>query len=88
MPPTDDQHEVFPTRLKLRRNDPVRNMCRFYLMQVQPDLFGGVSLIREWGRIGSGGRTLVEHHADEGTAITSLLRMARTKARRGYDDGF
>ena len=86
MPPSDDQHEVFPTRLKLRRVDPTRNMQRFYLMQVQPDLFGGVSLIREWGRIGSGGRTLVEHHADEGEAITSLLKMARTKARRGYDD--
>ena len=86
MPPSDDQHEVSPTRLKLHRIDPARNMRRFYLMQVQPDLFGGASLIREWGRIGSSGRTLVEHHADERTAITSLLKMARTKARRGYDD--
>ena len=86
MPPFDDQHEVFPSRLKLRRIAPARNMRRFYLMQVQPDLFGGASLVREWGRIGSGGRTLVEHHADEGAAITSLLKMAQTKTRRGYDD--
>ena len=85
MPPSDDQHEVFPTRLKLRRIDPARNMRRFYLMQVQPDLFGGVSLIREWGRIGSGGQTLIEHHADGGTAIMSQLTSARTKARRSYD---
>ena len=34
MPPTDDQHEVFPTQLKLRRIDPARNMRRLYLMQV------------------------------------------------------
>ena len=53
MSSTDDQREVFPTRMKLRRVDPAQNMRRFYLMQVQPDLFGGASLIREWGRIGS-----------------------------------
>ena len=75
-----------PTRLTLRQIDPARNMRRVYLVQVQLDLFGEVSLMREWGRIGSGGRTLVEHHADEGTAITSLLTMARTKTDRGYDD--
>ncbi|WP_299845828.1 WGR domain-containing protein [uncultured Jannaschia sp.] len=86
MPPIDDQHEVFPTWLKLRRIDPARNMRRFYLMQVQPDLFGGESLTREWGRIGSSGQTLIDHHADEGEAITSLLKIAKTKARRGYDD--
>ena len=70
--------------MKLRRIDPAQNMRRFYLMQVQPDLFGGASLIREWGRIGSRGRVLVEHHADEGAAVTALMAMARTKGRRGY----
>ena len=84
MSSTDDQREVFPTRLTLRRIEPARNMRRFYLMQVQPDLFGGASLIREWGRIGSAGRVLVEHHADEGEAVTALLTMARVKTRRGY----
>ena len=84
MSSNDDQREVFPTRMKLRRIDPAQNMARFYLMQVQPDLFGGASLIREWGRIGSRGRVLVEHHADEGEAVTSLMAMARTKGRRGY----
>ena len=53
-------------------------------MQVQPDLFGGVSLIREWGRIGSRGRVLVEHHADEGEAVTALLGLASAKVRRSY----
>ena len=80
-----DQYELFPTRVEMRRIDPSRNMRRFYLMQVQPDLFGGVSLIREWGRIGRRGRVLVEHHADEGEAVTALNGMARVKARRGYE---
>ena len=73
MPLSDDQRDIFPTRLELRRIDPAQNMKRFYHMQVQPDLFGGTSLISEWGRIGYRGRVLVEHHADEGQAITALL---------------
>ena len=85
MPPSDNRDEAAPMRLKLRRIDPARNMRRFYLMQIQPDLFVGGSLVREWGWIGSSGQTLVEHHADEGTPITSLLKMARTKVRRGHD---
>ncbi len=40
----------------LHRIDPERNMHRFYLLTVQPTLFGGVSVIRNWGRIGSSGR--------------------------------
>lgn len=79
-----DQGEVFPTRMELRRIDPARNMWRFYVMQVQPDLFGGTSLIREWGRIGGRGRVLVEHHADEGEAVNALMSLARVKGRRGY----
>jgi len=35
---------------------PEQSMNRFYRASLQPDLFGGCSLIREWGRIGSGGR--------------------------------
>ncbi|PZX09646.1 WGR domain-containing protein, partial [Palleronia aestuarii] len=50
----DDQVDVFPTRLALRPIDPARNMRRFYLVQLQSDLFSGTSLIREWGRIGRG----------------------------------
>ena len=78
------QFDVFPTALTLRRVDPARNMRRFYMLTVQPDLFGGASLIREWGRIGSRGQSLIEHHSDEGLAITALLKRAATKRKRGY----
>jgi len=37
----------------LRRIDSVRNMRRFYRLDVQPDLFGGVLFMKEWGRIGA-----------------------------------
>jgi hypothetical protein len=42
--------------VELRRIDPAKNMHRFYRLDVQPDLFGGVLLMKEWGRIGAHGR--------------------------------
>ncbi len=81
---TDSQLEMFPTSIRLQRLDPDRNMSRFYLMTVHRDLFGGSALIREWGRIGSGGRTVRDVYPDEGQAIDALARMAKIKTRRGY----
>lgn len=78
------QMEVFPTAVDLKRIDPSVNMRRFYRMSVQPDLFGGASLVREWGRIGFRGQTLVEQHDDEGRAVNALMKLAATKQRRGY----
>lgn len=77
--------EVFPTTVDLKRIDPSLNMRRFYRMSVHPDLFGGVSLVREWGRIGYRGQMLIEKHPDEGRAVTALMKLAATKKRRGYE---
>lgn len=85
MPDGSAQLEVFPTCLHLRRVDPARNMRRFYRMTIQRDLFGGASLVRVWGRIGTRGRQLVNTHTDEGRAITALLTLAHEKRRRGYE---
>lgn len=41
--------------LHLRRINPALNMRRFYTLSIQPTLFGGASLVRNWGRIGVGG---------------------------------
>ncbi|MDI2111475.1 WGR domain-containing protein, partial [Bradyrhizobium sp. Mp64] len=35
--------------LHLRRIDTTRNMRRFYLLSIQPTLFGGVSIARRSG---------------------------------------
>jgi hypothetical protein len=37
----------------LTRTDPARNMNRFYVVQVMPNLFGHWTVMREWGRRGS-----------------------------------
>jgi predicted DNA-binding WGR domain protein len=42
-----EQLEIFPEDVRVERIDPDRNMRRFYRMHIQPDLFGGVTLIKE-----------------------------------------
>jgi predicted DNA-binding WGR domain protein len=78
------QFEIFPDQMFLRREEPSRNMRRYYLMTVQPDLFGGASLVREWGRIGSPGQVRIDHHRDEGHAINALVDLVVSKRKRGY----
>ncbi|WP_312224100.1 WGR domain-containing protein [Rhizobium rhizoryzae] len=68
----------------LHRIDAERNMHRFYLLTVQPTLFGGVSVIRNWGRIGSSGQTMVQTFEAEDDAAAALLRVEREKRRKGY----
>jgi predicted DNA-binding WGR domain protein len=68
----------------LRRIEPQRNMRRFYALSLQPDLFGTVSVVKEWGRIGQPGTVRYVICSDETAARAALaLRMSR-KIKRGY----
>lgn len=79
-----DQLNLFPLSLRLARIDPSRNMSRFYNLQLQPNLFGGCTLIKEWGRVGCGGHVRHEAFEHEAQAMDALLAFERTKRRRGY----
>ena len=68
----------------LRRIDYTRNMQRFYRLDVQPDLFGGVLLVKQWGRIGTRGRIVDESYQSEALAADAMQRQAERKRRRGY----
>lgn len=68
----------------LRHVDPAKNMARFYVLALQPTLFGEVALVREWGRIGSPGRVQVTAYATTEEAEAALRRVERQKERRGY----
>lgn len=72
--------------LHLRRINPARNMARFYMLAIQPTLFGGVSVIRFWGRIGTNGRSMMETFDAPQDALGALSRLERNKRRRGYQD--
>ncbi|WP_420406559.1 WGR domain-containing protein [Hoeflea sp.] len=77
-----------PEPVHLRRIDPAQNMWRFYSLSVQPTLFGGASLIRDWGRIGTRGQTMMETFDTADDADLAFNRIERSKRRRGYRDAF
>ena len=79
-----DQLDLFPASLHLRRIEAERNMRRFYRLGLQPDLFGGCTLVREWGRIGYGGNLRFDRYPDEGQAVDALITLATAKGQRGY----
>jgi predicted DNA-binding WGR domain protein len=68
----------------LHRIDPARNMARFYALALQPTLFGEVSLLRAWGRIGTHGRAKIETFATAEQAAGALTRLEARKRKRGY----
>ncbi|RWC37555.1 MAG: WGR domain-containing protein [Mesorhizobium sp.] len=70
----------------LRRIDAMRNMRRFYVLAIQPTLFGGASVIRNWGRIGTSGQSMMETFDVPDEADSALSRLERSKRRRGYRD--
>lgn len=78
------QLDLFPEDIRIERVDPETNMFRFYRLRLLPDLFGGVSLLREWGRIGTQGRHRIELFSDAGQAADAMLAVYRLKQKRGY----
>ena len=72
--------------IHLRRIDPSQNMRRFYSLSIQPTLFGGASLVRDWGRIGTRGQSMIETFDTGFEADDAMRRLERTKRRRGYRD--
>lgn len=70
--------------MRLVKIDPTKNMRRFYELDIQQNLFGGHSVIRTWGRIGTRGQIKVELHDDEMLAERSYKKMQLSKLNRGY----
>ncbi|OEC96895.1 WGR domain-containing protein [Rhizobium sp. YK2] len=75
---------LYPYRLYCQRIDTARNMARYYLLFIQPTLFGEVAVTRAWGRIGKRGGEMTEMFATEPEAATHFLELARRKRTKGY----
>jgi predicted DNA-binding WGR domain protein len=58
--------------LVLERRENAVNAARYCVLSVEPTLFAEVRLVREWGRIGSRGRRLVELHGTPQLAVEAL----------------
>ena len=81
-----DERSPIRHHLVLHRIDPERRAGRFYSLMIERDLFGNITLVRNWGRIGTNGQEMVEPFATEIEAGQALEALARTKRRRGYRD--
>lgn len=70
--------------LVLERIDETRNMSRYYVLSIEPTLFGDTGLIRQWGRIGAAGKRRIDLHADGAKARIALDVWLMRKLKRGY----
>ena len=67
------------------RCDPTCNMARYYVLSIEPSLFGDATLIREWGRLGRPGQTRIELYETQSKAVEALETWLQRKRRRGYE---
>ncbi len=70
--------------LVLERRDASCNMARFYVLAIEPTLFGDMALVREWGRIGSSGRRRLDLYSALASTAEALDVWLTRKARREY----
>ncbi len=70
----------------LRKVDATRNMARFYHVDLATNLFGEVTVLRSWGRIGTRGQAMIETCNSAEAAQVSAARLIRAKLRRGYSN--
>jgi predicted DNA-binding WGR domain protein len=82
----DELRSPIKHHLVLHQIDPVQGVRRFYSLMIERDLFGRLVLVRNWGRIGTNGRELVEEFAGEDEVGQALEALAAVKCRRGYRD--
>lgn len=69
--------------LVLEPCDPARNMARFYVLTIEPTLFGDTALLREWVASASGRRRLDLFVGPGCRAAEALETWLVRKARRG-----
>jgi len=69
---------------ELEKIAPAVDAFRYYRAALWDDLFGGVSLMREWGRIGRPGQLRLEPYHDRQQAEAALDTLVARKTRKGY----
>lgn len=66
------------------RIDASKNMARFYALTTAPTLFGETCVVRNWGRIGTGGKLRIATFPTAEQAVQEMARLKSVKQRRGY----
>ena len=86
--PTDDAPaaggEPFAFTARFVSVDSGENRARFYELRLQATLWGGVALVRTWGRLGTPGRWTATEYPDREAACPAVARAVRRRLGRGY----
>lgn len=69
---------------RFRHIDAARNMARFYMLSLEPTLFGEVGILRHWGRIGTRGQQALSLYSTLAEAEKMLARQVERRRKRGY----
>lgn len=69
----------------LKAIDQCCKRSRFYALYVVPDLWGGHSLVREFGQIGQPGTLRLDWHKNKIDAHREMNPIKRQQLSRGYD---
>lgn len=77
---------ALPKAHYFRRLDATRNMARFYILSLEPTLFGEVAVLRHWGRIGTRGCQALNLYPTLAEAETMLARQVARRRKRGYGE--
>jgi predicted DNA-binding WGR domain protein len=73
-----------PEAAELVKLSPAQRQARFYRLEIWPDLFGGFSLAREYGRVGQPGRLQLDPFPALDPACKAFAHIVSRKRRRGY----
>ena len=79
-------HQTYfrPAAIRLEKRDQSKNLAHFYVLRIQPTLFGQWALQRCWGRIGAQGTESSLWFETEDEALNALTLLEQQKKRRGY----
>jgi len=69
--------------IHLESIDPKRNRHRWYRIEAEVTLFGGV-VRREWGRVGQKGRRIEHELESYHEAVLQIKRIMQTRKKHGY----
>ena len=71
-------------RLLLQQRPDGREAPRFVQLQLQPDLLGGWTLLRESGQIGGRSTLKREQYVDQSSALVALESARDAQLKRGF----
>jgi len=73
-----------PFNLTWRSIDPTTNRRRWYSLSTARDLWGDVTVIHRWGRLGSTGREAMDWPGDRSELKAIIHRTIKVRKRHGY----